>query len=211
MTSVPGLVLSIILVVGFTFSFSLLSKFVPETVQHPAFFRMLIWTPMMFVIHVLQSWFIGGKSGLSVYNLTLHSRKSLVPIIVVVGLAVLAFIFPSPKHDQMDMLSIIGVGVVGEEVLFRGIVWDLIKRWSDKTCFLRLSGTVWFAALAFGVTHLQYHHFQLQVAAVIQMSYSFFVGLGLGWVRHRTKSILWPMVAHSGFNSLFNLVLIAIR
>lgn len=119
----------------------------------------------------------------------------------------LAILFPSPKHDHLDMLYIVGIAVIGEEALFRGLLWVLIGDRLENSSFFRLSGTIWLTALAFGIMHFQYHHFQVHFASILQVLYSFGVGLALGIIRLRTKSVIWPMFAHSGFNSLFNLVL----
>lgn len=129
-------------------------------------------------------------------------------VVILIGLAIL---FPSPKHDRFDMLYIVAIGVIGEEVLFRGLLWDLIDGWTGDTYFLRLSGTIWLTALAFGVMHLQYHQFQIHLSSIVQVSYSFAVGILLGAIRQRTRSIILPTFAHGGFNSLFNLVLIAVH
>lgn len=105
------------------------------------------------------------------------------------------------------MLYIVVVAVIGEEILFRGLLWDLSKAYLGDKIFLHLSDTVWLTGLAFGLMHLQYHHFQIHLASVVQMSYSFGIGLLFGVIRQGTKSVVPSMFAHSAFNSIFNLLL----
>ena len=119
----------------------------------------------------------------------------------------LAILFPSPKHDRFDMLYIIAIAVIGEEVLFRGLLWDIVNRWTGDTYFLRLSCTIWLTALTFGVMHLQYHRFQIHLASIVQTMYSFVVGIMFGLIRQRSKSFVSAIFAHITFNALFNLML----
>ncbi|MBE0411245.1 MAG: CPBP family intramembrane metalloprotease, partial [Anaerolineales bacterium] len=76
--------------------------------------------------------------------------------------------------------------------------------------FLNWSDTIWLTGLAFGIMHLQYHHFQVNLVSIVQMSYTFVMGLLLGVIRVGTKSVVQPMFVHSAFNSIFNLILTAV-
>lgn len=163
----------------------------------------------MLIAYLAHTWLKTRKPVPASIHWTIHSKWSpIIPTIAVV-LSRLAVLFPSPKHDRLDMLYIVAIGVIGEEIFFRGLLWDFIDHRTSDTYFLRLSITVWLTALLFGVMHLQYHHFQIHLASIFQTIYSSGVGLILGVIRQRTKSVVPPMFAHSAFNSLFNLMLTA--
>jgi membrane protease YdiL (CAAX protease family) len=168
---------------------------------------MSLWTLAMLISYAIYSWVRVGKLVPPSVEWAIHAKGSVVILSVVVILAALAILFPSPKHDRLDMFVIVAIAVIGEEILFRGLLWDIVEGRTGSFCLLRLSGTVWLTALAFGVMHFQYHQFQIHLASGVQVLYSLCVGLILGGIRERTGSVIQPILVHSAFNSLFNLML----
>lgn len=198
-----------IMAICLTFSLSVLTRLVPDTVPDTTLARMLLWTPLMLILHCLYRSLVLRKTLLLPYRIAIRTRMVALILAGVAILVAIAIWLPSPRHDRSDMLYIIGIGVAGEEILFRGLLWDMADDYlvNDGARFLHLSGTVWLTALAFGVMHFQYHNFRIHFGSVFQVLYSFIIGLFLGVIRLRTESVLWSVVAHAGFNSLFNLAL----
>jgi membrane protease YdiL (CAAX protease family) len=140
---------------------------------------MSLWTPFILVLHLLYRSLVLRKELFLPYRIAIITTVVVLVLAGVAILVALAIWLPSARHDRLDMLYIIGIGVVGEEILFRGLLWDIVDSYlvNDGFRFLHISGTVWLRALAFGVMRL------------------------------RTESVLWPIFAHAGLNALFNLAL----
>jgi len=82
-------------------------------------------------------------------------------------------------YGHGDLLRIAIVGALGEEVLFRGMLWDLAQRaggWLDP-------GTLAATSVLFAVSHLQYNGFRLTLAAAGQVGYALAADVVLGWLR----------------------------
>jgi membrane protease YdiL (CAAX protease family) len=201
------LLVLIIVGIGFTFSYGLLDAVIPDAVLGRLLGKMSLWTMFVLISYSVISQVTTRRPMPRSIRWTPRSRWSVVAPAVTGVLAGLAILFPSPKHDRLDMLYIVAVAVVGEEVLFRGLLWDLVDGRAGAGSVVGLSGTVWLTALAFGVMHVQYHHFQVDRASVVQAAYAFAVGLGLGAIREGTGSLVPAVLAHSAFNSLLNLTL----
>jgi membrane protease YdiL (CAAX protease family) len=202
--------------IGLTLSYSVFDRLVPDTISHTTLVIWSLLAPTMLMLHALYHalyrLLVNRKPLCLAYGIAIKSKRAVSSLGTVIALAGLAIVFPSVKHDSLDMLYIIGIGVIGEEILFRGLLWDMVdNHLGGDTRFLGLSGTIWLTALAFGATHFQYHQFQAHLASVTQMGYSFVVGLALGVIRERTQSVVWPIFAHSGCNSLFNLAFVLLE
>ncbi len=200
-----------LLVVGLAFGYSILSAILPPTVAGRPVTRMSCWTLLVLTSYSAYAWVKTHRPVPRSIHWTRQSNWTVTIPALTIVLAGLAVLFPSPKHDQFDMLYIVAIAVIGEEVLFRGLLWDLIDGWSGDLVLLHLSGTIWITSLAFGVMHLQYHHFQVHPASIAQVTYAFAVGIALGIVRQRTRSFVPAILAHSAFNSVLNLILAASR
>ena len=203
------IILVLIIAVCLTFSFSAFTRLVPDTVTNPTLARMSLWTPFILVLHLLYRSLVLRKELFLPYRIAIITTVVVLVLAGVAILVALAIWLPSARHDRLDMLYIIGIGVVGEEILFRGLLWDIVDSYlvNNGFRFLHISGTVWLTALAFGVMHFQYHNFEFHFASVFQVLYSFVIGLFPGVMRLRTESVLWPIFAHAGLNALFNLAL----
>lgn len=83
-------------------------------------------------------------------------------------------------------LSIVIVGPLTEELMFRGVIQTRLER------AMPLWAAVVVQAILFGVTH----------GTPVQMGYAFLIGLALGFLRCRTGSILPGFAAHAAFNAM---------
>ena len=93
-------------------------------------------------------------------------------------------------RDLVYMLLFVGIG---EELLFRG----LVQR--DLTKALGWKWGVFLASLMFAVMHLTWR-------SVPELIYVFFVGLVLGYLYYKTKSLVAPIVTHG----VGNVILVAV-
>ncbi|QIF80564.1 CPBP family intramembrane glutamic endopeptidase [Brevundimonas sp. 'scallop'] len=122
-----------------------------------------------------------------------------------VGVAGGAF---SPTLPGSALIGFLLLGLMAEEWLFRGVVFEAFRRlapWGDR-------GAVIGSALLFAVSHLGYHSFQPTPAALQQVAYTLPLGLALGWLRLRTGRIILPgALAHLMFNLAGLLATAALR
>ncbi len=95
--------------------------------------------------------------------------------------------------DQADPLArfamyavVAAIAPVAEELIFRGFLWAAIER----------SGPPWVAWVATSLLFAAYHHDPLQVLAVLPL------GLVLGWLRWRTRSLWASLLLHVTNNGL---------
>jgi len=83
----------------------------------------------------------------------------------------------------------IGAALIGptcEEIIFRGVILEgLTKKYNPTKAIV-------FGALIFGIIHLQ----------PLQVINAFFLGLALGWIYLRTKSLWVCIVAHVLYNAI---------
>lgn len=83
---------------------------------------------------------------------------------------------------------------IGEEILCRGIAWHyaskVVKGMKSETAAFWIVNCI--TALGFGIMH----------ANLIQGTYAFFLGLGIGFLRHRYNSLLPAMFAHFVVNAI---------
>jgi len=92
---------------------------------------------------------------------------------------------------------------LGEELLFRGWLYRIAERlWPDKMGSLTnpLPAAVWSSAIGFSLWHLQNFGQEPWAIVVLQMVYTFFTGLWLGYLRWRSGRLLLPIAAHSLLN-----------
>lgn len=93
---------------------------------------------------------------------------------------------PYLVRDTVYMMAFVALG---EEVLFRGIVQNSLKNVFGERWGLLL------AAAIFGTMHLGWH-------SGWEVLFTFSVGLLLGWLYWRTKSLAMPIVIHGVANTI---------
>jgi len=97
-----------------------------------------------------------------------------------------------------DLTAFLLTGLLAEELLFRGAIYQLAERTLPCTFVsvgVRLP--LWpivASALFFSLAHLQYYGFAITVPALAQLSYTLIMGLMWGPLRFLTSSI-WPAIA----------------
>lgn len=92
---------------------------------------------------------------------------------------------PIASTGLLTALSIVVVGPLAEELVFRGIIQTRLLRAMPSWTAVVLQ------AALFGIIH----------GTPIQMAYAFLLGLALGFLRSRTGSILPGFAAHAAFNA----------
>ena len=85
----------------------------------------------------------------------------------------------------LAILAAVVLAPIGEELLCRGI----IQHYAQKACRYFWVANV-IQALTFGIMHLN----------IVQGTYAFLIGLVLGWLRHRYKTLLVPIIVHFVIN-----------
>ncbi len=98
-----------------------------------------------------------------------------------------------PKDLWDAVLSVATIAVapaIAEEILVRGILLPSLDRAAPRTTALILS------AAAFAFLHMDMYRW----------GFTFLLGLVLGWLRLRSKTLLLPLLVHALFNSITFLV-----
>ncbi len=87
-----------------------------------------------------------------------------------------------------QLIGFLAFGPLQEELLFRGAIFELAERSLTKS-FARFP--IFFSAALFGLHHLQLHGFALSPAALLQVAFTFPMGIVFGLLRVESQS-LWP-------------------
>lgn len=107
--------------------------------------------------------------------------------------------------DWVDYVAFMMTGLIGEEILFRGILFDLsIKVFGEKT-FLSFSAPVFWSSILFGFQHLAYHGFALNTASMTQVTYILVMGIVFARIKENTGS-LWAVIALHMVSNSFTLI-----
>jgi membrane protease YdiL (CAAX protease family) len=127
--------------------------------------------------------------------------------IAVTALAIAVVVWAPAGAARSHLLDVVAVTAIGEEAIFRGVVWTILARrssgWSSRARSLLL---VLATSVAFALAHLQYHGFDLDGRTLAQIAYTVPAGLVFGLLRLRTGGILWPALTHSAANSLLKIL-----
>ena len=115
------------------------------------------------------------------------------------------YVVPDLIHEYEEMIESAGLGIdpiailtsifiapIGEELLCRGVTFHyadkVVKGMANRTAAFWIANVM--QALMFGIMH----------ANLVQGSYTFVMGLGLGWLRWRYHSLYPSMLAHFAIN-----------
>ena len=111
-----------------------------------------------------------------------------------VGIAEYFILYPAPvfptfevKYLLRDMVYMFVFVGIGEELLFRGLIQK------DLTNALGWKWGVFLASLMFAVMHLTWR-------SIPELFLVFFAGLILGYIYHKTKSLVGPIIMHGTGN-----------
>ena len=118
------------------------------------------------------------------------------PMALILGLIWLGSQNPPGVADATKILIVcIAVGI-GEELMFRGLVFHWFRRLSPR-------GVVLVSASSFGAMHLAGLVTDTHPAVILsQVYFAFAVGLVFAGARARDVSILLPIAVHAGFDFL---------
>lgn len=105
--------------------------------------------------------------------------------------------------EPVDIIAFMLTGLLAEEFLFRGAIYDLVFNVSAHKVGAKLA--IGYSALFFGLSHFQYHHFAFTQAALTQVMYTIVLGVLLGMIRNRSGSI-WPCVLVHMVGNSFTLI-----
>ncbi len=188
-------------------SLALIPLYILFTSSLPWFFinQQYLLPAVYSIIIALCLWHIYQKK-LSFSELGFKRDKWLKYILIgiVVGIPVGAgeyfIIYPAPAfptfevryllRDMVYMLAFVGLG---EELLFRGLVQRSLTK------VLGWKQGIFLASLTFAVMHLTWR-------SIPEVIFVFFVGLLLGYVYYKTRSLLAPIVMHG----MGNVMLVAV-
>lgn len=107
------------------------------------------------------------------------------------------------ESGSLSIWWIVLIAPIGEELLFRGWVYNFAARvWGHQPFSLTnsLPAPVWASAIAFSFWHLQNLAIGSLAFVGFQVAYTLFTGLWLGYLRYRTASLLPPLIAHICLN-----------
>ncbi len=131
-------------------------------------------------------------------------RISILPLVIALIYGLVRRYFMAPLAGPNWMWTLVCIPL-GEEYLFRGWFYGIVsrthagKRWSATN---PLPVELWMSALAFSLWHLQNWDFAGAPVTLFQVAYTFFVGLWLGVLRWKTKTMTAPILAHFAINAL---------
>jgi membrane protease YdiL (CAAX protease family) len=104
----------------------------------------------------------------------------------------------------VDITAFMITGLLAEELLFRGCIYNLAAAALPSKKLWRFSAAALVSSLLFGLQHIAYHRFQLTPASVVQIAYTFVMGLFLASVRE-SSGRLWPAWAVHTISNVFTL------
>lgn len=186
--------------------YSLLAKHAPSLIwiSHARFTSLLVCIVIYFLTH---TW---------VQRVTkpTHLRPRVALGIAVAWLCFATmFVFFTRKpggivtlQDWGDYASILATGLWGEELLFRGVIFELSEAtWADSKSQSRWAIVI--SGLLASLTHLQYHGFKLEPNAVLQITLTLPGCLVYSVLRKYSGSIALPGIVHF-LNNLVSTVLL---
>jgi len=155
-----------------------------------------VFWPMWHVSRKKMPKYIGNNMTAANISLTvIMSICAYFIIIGIIGLLDLTRFFPS--HDIVEglfegstlILQILAVGLIGpivEELCFRGIVFTRLLYWMPVWAALTIQGAL------FGIAHMN----------LLQGMYAFVLGVFLGWLYVRFRTLWLPIIGHVVFNMM---------
>lgn len=100
-----------------------------------------------------------------------------------------------------SLIVFVFIGPLFEEILFRGVAFELAERAFPEPRIKSLGLAVILSSVLFGLAHWHYHGFRLSEGALSQIAYSFLEGLVFGSLRALSTS-LWPSISLHVFINL---------
>lgn len=141
----------------------------------------------------------------SYYPLKRAVWMSIVWLILTAYFVLVRKVWVPSLQNWTDVVAFMVTGVVAEEILFRGIIFDLTRVAFKAKKVLAFSAPVLISSLLFGLQHLSYHGFQITPASITQVVYTTLMGLVFASIREASGR-LWPAVDFHMLNNLFTLI-----
>lgn len=108
-------------------------------------------------------------------------------------------------NDWVDYVAFMVTGLIAEEFLFRGILFDLsTKVFRDKRV-LQFSVPVLVTSILFGLQHISYHGFILSSASITQVAYTTVMGFVFANIKE-SFGYLWIVILFHMINNSFALL-----
>ncbi|WP_298160344.1 CPBP family intramembrane glutamic endopeptidase [Brevundimonas sp.] len=137
-----------------------------------------------------------GSAGLAPWRRSLALGLGIGTVLGAIAVAAVFGGASSPVLPGTAVLGFLVFGLLAEEFLFRGVVFEAFQRLSPSGGQAAVIGS----ALLLAVSHFGYHSYRLTPEAFSQVAYTFPLGLALGWLRLRTGRIAPGSLAHMMFN-----------
>jgi membrane protease YdiL (CAAX protease family) len=128
---------------------------------------------------------------------SLSLRWLMVWLLGSVGAAVVKGGWYASAHGWSEIFAFLLFAPIGEEILFRGLVFEL----AEQALPSRPNAPILLSTLFFSLHHFELHHFQATPAALLQVGFTLPMGFAFGYLRRQSGS-LWPSL---GLHMLTNL------
>lgn len=107
--------------------------------------------------------------------------------------------------NWVDYFAFMITGLLAEELLFRGALFNLCQSFFGSKAIARISVTVWITSLLFGLQHLGYHHFRIDASTITQIIYTIIMGIVFGNLRLVTGKV-WPVILFHFITNSFTVI-----
>ena len=180
--------------------FAKLGAFEPSdyllTKKRPQGTSILIILLLFFAITVLNDWFAAINAQLDLSFISKELQEEIYYNQAIRDKSISSFIGSTWKSFGLNIFLLAIIPAIGEELVFRGVLQNLMAKASQK---IHLS--VWFTAFIFAFIHFQYMDFLPR----------FFLGAAFGYVVLLTGKIWYSMILHFLNNALAIFILFGIR
>lgn len=180
--------------------FAKLGAFEPNdyllTKERPQLTPLLIIITLFFAITVFNDWFASINAKLDLSFISKDLQEEIYYNQAVRDKSIYAYIGTTWRSFGLNIFLLAIIPAIGEELVFRGVLQNLIAKASQK---IHLS--VWFTAFLFAFIHFQFMDFLPR----------FFLGAAFGYVVILTGKIWYSMILHFLNNALAIFILFGIR
>ena len=180
--------------------FAKLGAFEPSdyllTKKRPQLTPLLLIILLFFAIIVLNDWFASINANLDLSFISKDLQEDIYYNQADRDKSIYAYIGATWRSFGLNIFLLAIIPAIGEELVFRGVLQNLIAKASQK---IHLS--VWFTAFLFAFIHFQFMDFLPR----------FFLGAAFGYVVILTGKIWYSMILHFLNNALAIFILFGIR
>ena len=190
------------LVVGsvvLTFGFSIVNGVIGGSL----FTATSVWAAIVLAGHAVHAR-LTGRPLTAVWTLPVRGWSMGLAALAVAAVS-LAIALPPEDRTHVDLIRITCIAVIGEEVVFRGLLWDVIECAAGRISSSPDRLTVILTSILFAFSHAQYHDFRPSTGMAAQIGYTAVAGLLLGWARLRSRGLPVPVLLHATGNALLKL------